>query len=457
MTTCLDVKEEHIWPKMREVCQSVVDHSRTVVKAGHSVSKTYTAARLVLWFLYTHFPKATVITTAPGATQVEGVLWREIRDAHKGARAKLGGDLTLTKLDLGEKWFALGFATKADTVTNQATRFQGWHNDHVFIVYDEAAGIMPQIWEATEGLLINPSHRFLGIGNPTSPVGEFVNCFDSEEYHGITISVLDTPNFIEGKEVVPGLAGREYEARMAEKFGRTSPIYQSRVLGEVPEYAEGIIYGREMSKVKKEDRVTSVPYDPAYQVYTAWDIGSSLKGPTNAIWFVQLVGQELRLIDFICDVNRGLDYFARELKDRPYVYGGHFAGPDLNQASSQTGQTTVDFARQLGIPLRPVRPHRGEDGILGVRSILNRCWFDEKCRIGVDALCQYRRKKNESESTLDKPVYHPAPAHDWCSHPADAFRHLAQAYRQGWIRATIEYDEEEYMMMANSYAVESLI
>lgn len=457
MTTFLDVEEDHVWSKMREISSSVVESKRTCVKAGHSVSKTYTAARLALWFLYVFGPKATVITTAPSHNQVEGVLWREIRDAHTNARVDLQGNITLTQLDLAEKWFALGFATKADTVTQQATRFQGWHNDHVLVIFDEAAGVLPQIWAATEGLLTTGHTRFLGIGNPTSPVGEFVNCFSSSDYHPITISVLDTPNYREGRDIIPGLAGVEYESRMRAKYGSDSPIYQSRVLGEIPEYAEGIIYGREMSDVKRKGRICRVPYDPSHQVYTAWDLGSRLTGPTNAIWFVQLVGQELRLIEFISDVNRGLDFYAREIKSRPYTYGGHFAGPDLVQASVQTGMTTVQFARNLGIPLTPVRPHKVEDGILAVRSILNRCWFDTKCRVGVEALCQYQRRKNDSLSTLDKPVFHPEPAHDWSSHPSDAFRHLAMAYRQNLIRNRMDIeDEAEDMVLARSYAVETM-
>lgn len=411
--TFLDVKEGHIWSKMTEIGRSVVGNRKTVVKAGHSVSKTYCAARLALWFLFCHYP-STVITTAPSHNQVEGVLWRQIRTAWEHSRVELGGKLTLTQLDLASDWFAIGFSTIADTVTQQATRFQGWHNEYVFVLFDEAAGVLPQIWQAAESLLITGHCRFLAIGNPTSAVGEFVNCFDNPEYNGITISVLDTPNYLDGKDVIPGVAGRQYEQMMREKYGVDSPIYQSRVLGQIPEYAEGVIYSREMADVKRKGRIgRDVSYDPAHLVYTAWDIGSKLGGPTNAIWFVQLVGTELRLIDFICDVNRGLDFFAREIKGRPYVYGGHFGGPDLNMASSQTGLTTVEFSRQLGIPLLPVRPHRVEDGILAVRSILNRCWFDKKCRVGVEALCQYHRKKNDSLSTLDKPVYHSEPAHDW--------------------------------------------
>ena len=68
-THVLDVKEQHVWDKMVEVINSVKDNQYTGVKAGHSVSKTFTVARLALWFLYTHYP-ATVITTEIGRAHV---------------------------------------------------------------------------------------------------------------------------------------------------------------------------------------------------------------------------------------------------------------------------------------------------------------------------------------------------------------------------------------------------
>lgn len=233
-TNCLDVKPQHIWPKMTEVAESVRDNQKTAVKAGHSVSKTYTASRLVLWFLLTHYP-ATVITTAPTHMQVEEVLWREIHDAFGNAKVPIGGELTKTKLDLDPKWFALGFSTRPDTVTKQATRFQGYHNEHVLVIFDEAAGIMKEIWEAVDSLMATGNCRILAIGNPTTASGEFPKCFRDATYNKITIAVQDTPNFKEGKEVIPGLSGRKYEADTARKYGKESNYYKARVLGEIPE------------------------------------------------------------------------------------------------------------------------------------------------------------------------------------------------------------------------------
>jgi hypothetical protein len=219
---------------MEETCLAIRDNQKVCVKAGHSVSKSYTVARIVLWFLYC-FEPSTVITTAPSHPQVEEILWREIRDAHTQSRVPLGGEPTKTKLELAEKWFALGFATKPDTVTQQATRFQGFHNKYVLVVFDEAAGIMREIWEAKDTLITNPKTKFICIGNPTSSKGEFVSCFKDSEYKKITISCLDTPNYKTGMEIIPGLSGRQYVESVKNKYGEDSNYYKARVLGQIPD------------------------------------------------------------------------------------------------------------------------------------------------------------------------------------------------------------------------------
>lgn len=234
LTDVLDVKKEHIWHKMDEVVDGVKDNKWVAVKAGHSLSKSYSMSRIALWFLYC-FPPATVITTAPSFTQVEDILWREIRTAYNSAKVKLGGSMTRTKLELAPKWFATGFSTRPDTVTQQATRVQGFHNENVMIIFDEAAGIETPIWEAAASLMTAGNCKFIAIGNPTSAKGEFVQCFRDKKFKKVTISVKDSPNYVEGKEVIPGLSGREFEEDIRNKYGETSNYYKSRVLGQIPD------------------------------------------------------------------------------------------------------------------------------------------------------------------------------------------------------------------------------
>lgn len=260
----LDVQEEFIWDGMRKIITSVRDHKKTAVKAGHSVSKSFTMSRLVLWFLYCYYP-STVITTAPSFPQVEEILWREIREAHSKSKIPLGGNVTRTKIDLqvetGDKWFAYGFATKADTVTKEATRMQGYHNKNVLIVFDEAAGIVREIWHAAMSLLASGHTRFAAIGNPTSPLGEFVECFSDPTFNKVTISVKDTPNYIQDREVIPGLSGREYEEDVRKKFGDDSNYYKARVLGEIPsEDPDALIPVSWVEKAEERDVQTIKSY-----------------------------------------------------------------------------------------------------------------------------------------------------------------------------------------------------
>lgn len=266
----LDVEEKNIWPKMREVVEAVRDYPRVAVKAAHGVSKSYTAARLALWFLYCFGPRATVVTTAPSHEQVEEVLWREIRLAHAHARIPLGGEPKKTGLELAEKWFATGFATRPDTVTQQATNFQGKHNDYVLIIFEEAAGIMKEIWDAAFSLMQGGVMvRFLAIGNPTSASGEFVECFKSSLFHKITISVFDTPNYQQGANVIPGVSGRDFVDFVVQKYGKDSAYYKSRVLGEIPdEDVDALLPHSEIEKATNR-LVTKWNYDKRFVV---WDV-----------------------------------------------------------------------------------------------------------------------------------------------------------------------------------------
>jgi hypothetical protein len=60
-----------------------------------------------------------------------------------------------------------------------------------------------------------------------------------------------------------------------------------------------------------------------------------------------------------------------------------------------------------------------------VRQMLPMCWFDaERTHDGLEALRQYQREYDE-----DKKAFRQTPRHDWTSHPSDAMRMLAIAWR----------------------------
>lgn len=427
----LDTEPAHLWDKMRQVAESVRDHQKTGVFAGHGVSKTYEAARIALWFLYTHIP-STVITTAPVYDQVEKLLWKEIHRAYSHAKIPLGGNLTKTQLDVDpeNKWFAYGFSTKPDTVTGEATRMQGYHNKFVLIIFDEAAGIQPQIWKATESLLNSPNCRILAIGNPTSADGTFASIEEDPSWHFVRVSVKDTPNYKTGQEIIPEISGRPYEEMMRHKYGEESTEYGIRVEGKKPQFSGGTFLGKWIADAEKEGRINATTYDPSLPVYTVWDNGDMY----TAIWYAQFPGKWIDLIDFTFDADgKGLPFFSLLLTQKNYRYVGHYAPADLwgsNKSSFQTGRMTVDVARSLGIEFIPVISGAGkEDRIAAARSIMPMCRFAPKAAEGVAGLKDWKKRKNEALSTPDRPVYFDDAVKTWGRHVGDAFSHLGLVYR----------------------------
>lgn len=434
MTHALDVEPEHLWDKMQEVADSVRDNERTAVQAGHGVSKTFSAARISLAFLYCYNP-ATVVTTAPSGNQVRNVLWREIRSAHANSHIPLGGKLTTTQLDLqpetGKRWFATGFSTKPDTVTQEATAFQGYHNDNLLIIFDEAAGILPEIWRAAEHIGA-PFKRFLAIGNATSKAGDFPAALKDASYNTIQISVTDTPNYKQGKTIIPGVYGKQYEQRIRTKYGEDSDDYKVRVLGEISSKSiEGAYYTKPMAWLEKQGRLTQVSCSPNELVYAVID-----PGYTSAIWLAQPWGTDFRCVRYYEDSGVGIDGYAKLLREWQdqygYQYGTIYVPCDMDSNAQRVthGDTGLEILRKMGFKVEPlpVENHVVNEGIPRTRQFLHRCWIDkDACARGIECLQNYHEKKNQRLSTEDKPVFSNIPEKDGFDHGADAMRYLSMA------------------------------
>lgn len=185
----------------------------------------------------------------------------------------------------------------------------------------------------------------------------------------------------------------------------------------------GAYYGNEMKRVTEEGRISSVPYDRSLGVVTAWDLGI---GDSTSIWFAQHSGAEVRLIDYYESSGVGLDHYAKILQEKKYVYESHILPHDVQVKELGTGKSRLETLDNLGIRPVEIAPKLNvDDGIQAVRSMLDRCWFDESnCNRGIEALRQYQREFDEKGRT-----WRGRPRHDWTSHGADAMRYLAVGYR----------------------------
>ncbi len=224
-----EILGENLWSKQEEIVRKIDKHNRVAVKSSNSCGKTWLLARIILRFLIKH-PHSKVITTAPSFKQVEGQLWRNLRTAHKGSKVELGGKLLKTQLNFADEWFAIGVASGEHQMEN----FQGWHGDHILFIVDEASGVPDSIFEAIEGSMANKNARLLIVGNPTKTSGYFFDAFKDNHFAKVSMNAFDTPNLKMGKEVVAGLATKEWVEYMGKRYGTTSDIYRVRVRGMFP-------------------------------------------------------------------------------------------------------------------------------------------------------------------------------------------------------------------------------
>ena len=223
---CRTVLGINPWSKQVEIMNSVRDNPNTIVVSANSQGKSWVSAAIVLWFLCTR-KDAIVATTAPTYRQIISVLWAEVTKMYQNARFPLGGELTTGKLQLGPKWFALGIPA------SEEVRFQGLHSEDILVIFDEAAGIDPDIYTAASGNLTSERSRWLLIGNPTSPSGVFYDYSKNPNWNKITLSALESPA-IEEPEKYPFLATKKWCLEREQEWGKSSPMYQARVLGEFP-------------------------------------------------------------------------------------------------------------------------------------------------------------------------------------------------------------------------------
>ena len=230
-----------LWSKQREIMSSIVANRRTAVRSSHGIGKSYTAAQVAAWWIDTHPPgQAIVVSTAPTYKQVHAVLWEEIRAGHR--KGNLPGRVTLDdEWKIGD--ILVGFGRKP--ADHDEHGFQGIHRRYVLAIIDEACGVPAQLWTAVEAITTNDDCRILAIGNPDDPASEFAKaCRPGSGWQVLGVSTFDTPAFT-GEPVpadlLPLLPSRDWAADALKRWGESSPLYQSKVLGEFPENAEDTV------------------------------------------------------------------------------------------------------------------------------------------------------------------------------------------------------------------------
>ncbi len=212
--------------------------------------------------------------------------------------------------------------------------------------------------------------------------------------------------------------------------------------GDYAKAFEGAYFSEGLSRARADGRIGTVSADPLLPLRAFWDIGGSgANADAMAIWVVQYVGQEIRVLDYIEGVGQVLGYYTAELRQRGYQKALCFLPHDGINANNITGKRYEDHLREADFDVTTI-PNQGRGAsslrIEAVRRLFPKIWFNAKTtESGREALGYYHERKDEVRSVGL------GPDHDWSSHAADAFGLMAVCYeepsRKKAFNRTLEY------------------
>jgi phage terminase large subunit len=191
---------------------------------------------------------------------------------------------------------------------------------------------------------------------------------------------------------------------------------------------QGAYFTKEIDQMEYEKRYGDFEINTHAPVFTAWDIGVS--DPTSIILF-QLNGNYLDVIYYIEERDRGVEYFKNKLdevmQELNVRYRYHFAPHDIMQREwGSNANTRMMAARNVGINFQRVPNVSIDDGISALRTLFPRMRINSRYAAPLlTALREYRREYDEVNRTFKS-----KPLHNWASHPADAARYMALAFKE---------------------------
>jgi len=287
----------------------------------------------------------------------------------------------------------------------------------VGVIFSEYSRMSPAVWDTIRPILReNDGWAIFAY----TPWGEnhgyemYNMALNNDEWFASFLTVDDTTDHA-GKRLIS-----DADVQEEKDSGMSGEMVAQEFYCSFQSALPGAYFASEMESALEQGRITQVAYEPELPVDTYWDLGVS---DSNAIWFAQHIGNETRLIDYYENSGEGLLHYIQALRQKPYVYGKHYAPHDIEVREFSTGRSRRDTALNLGIDFIVGKKIDKMESIDSLRRFLGRCWFDQgRCKTGIAALRNFHKAFNDKTRTFSSPV------HDWSSHGVDALMECSNAY-----------------------------
>jgi phage terminase large subunit len=216
------------WPQLEawqvEALTAIGKHDRLSIRAGHGVGKTAFLVIVILWFMATRFPFKIPIT-ANSQDQLRDVVWPELRKWSSRLPEAMREQLDIQAERI--QWRAApeaAFAVARTASKDNPEALQGFHEDNLLFVLEEASGIEDIVFEVARGALSTSGAKIVMVANPTQSEGYFYRSQTTlaDRWYTMRVSSEDVPR------------ARGHIDEIIADYGRESNQYRVRVLGEFP-------------------------------------------------------------------------------------------------------------------------------------------------------------------------------------------------------------------------------
>lgn len=287
------------------------------------------------------------------------------------------------------------------------------------VVLDEYAQMAPALWgEVIRPMLADRHGWGVFIGTPKGK-----NAFWRVWSNALKQSDRWYTFMLKASE--SGILSAEELAEMREDENMSPDQYDQEMECSFEAATKGAFYADEVRIMQSEGRIRPIPIDTSIRVHTGWDIGRT---DSTAIWFIQCVGRERRLVDYHESSGHIITHYADVLYEKKqqhgWNYGEHFFPHDMAYKMIDAEKSRLGQMQAKGIDGQVIPAHDVLEGVNVVRKMLGRTYIDPvRCERGLEGLRQYRRQWDANLNDWKAGEHK-----DWTNHGCDALRTFAVGF-----------------------------
>lgn len=231
---------------VKELMRSVARNTITVARSANATGKTFSAARLALWF-YLTFPDSQVyVTAAPPLENLKNLLWGEIMNVvTKYPQLFTAERMNTLMVSRSPRSFITGVAIPTTgTSDERQSKFSGKHAPYLFFIVDEGDAVPEEVYKGIEGCMSGGMTRLLIMFNPKATRGPVYDLEKMGRASVVHLSALRHPNVVVGADIIPGAVTRETVVRRINEW--TRPMIEGETPGdlerfEIPDFLVGTV------------------------------------------------------------------------------------------------------------------------------------------------------------------------------------------------------------------------